>query len=640
MSNEVWTLGQLTDPAFRQSLEPLACDMHGLVDMQFTDGTIRVSKRWGFFNLYWLTIPAAFGIPLRKDHFIKRIPFEAGGMTNAWNRYYDEIMDADPRNAKKLKAEIWKTMQALYELGSTWLLPYVRTMDILDMAEIMTDKPVADLLETKEKIVPAMGSRGIENYIEEHRKALMDLFGTKGALKNEALYNYQKIGMLNKFQVPQTMYAFGVRTDINDFIVGMPVVGSALDGLRNIKEYAVESLSAKKSLAYNHIAVKDSQYFGRKQHLAAATIKKIYPGDCGSKLLIPFKVTDKNYSNLVGKYIYRGSKRIVLTDKNVKEYIGETVMMRSPLTCKHRDGVCEACGGLILRNINRKINLGILSAIHMIEPTTQKILSAKHLIKTSSLVYELPAEAAKVMTITSLSEIAFRPSITPKLKKLKMGVAIEDFRDYHDVVYLRKEIKAERYSQLHFFKLSDGKKINTYILDTGDAEQQLPFISKEMLLYIRDHYKETCVEDGCIWIPLAGTEKLPIFKTSIVNDNMLMFVKQVSRYLSKDIKDKTSCAEALQDFSDLIHAKVSCNIAHLEILLKAYEITSDTDYRVPTVTDPDHVKFQNNPSILTNRYIGTCLAFQGLERYMSTPSTYLVPKSKSPFDLMVGYTDY
>lgn len=610
--------------------------------MEFTDGKIEVAKRWAFFNLYWLGIPAAFGIPLRKDHFIKRVPFNADNLTEEWNKYYDEIMDADPRHAKRLKQELWKTLQSLYELGGTHLLPYVRTMDIIDMAEIMTDKPVADILATKEKITPAMGTRNIEDYIEEHRKKLMNLFGTKGALKNKALYTYQKIGLLNKFQVPQTMYAFGVRTDINDNIVELPVVGSALDGLRDINEYAVESLSAKKSLAYNHVAVKDSQYFGRKQHLAASTIRKIYPGDCGSKVLIPFNVTKKNYSNIVGKRIFRGGKWLTLTKNNVKEFIGETIMMRSPMTCRYRNGVCEVCGGSILRNINRKINLGILSAIHMIEPTTQKILSAKHLIKTLSLVYELPTEASKILFASAVNEISFKPSVLPKLPNLSIGVSVEDLPNISDVVYIRRDkaIKAEQYSSLHYFKISDGKKVSTYILDTEDKEQQLPFFSPEMLLHIRDHYNEIEVADGHIWIPLKGTEKIPLFKTIVVNDNMLMFVKQVSGFLSKDIREYTSCAKALQDFSDLIHDKVSCNIVHLEILLKAYEISTDTDYRVPVVTDPEHVKFQNNPSILTNRYIGTCLAFQGLERYVSTPSTYLVPKAKSPLDLFVGYTDY
>ena len=136
-----------------------------------------------------------------------------------------------------------------------------------------------------------------------------------------------------------------------------------------------------------------------------------------------------------------------------------------------------------------------------------------------------------------------------------------------------------------------------------------------------------------LWVPLEGTEKFPIFRTIVVNDNMLQFVNQVGSFLSDTVREHTSCHTALQQFSDIIHAKVSANIVHLETLLKAYEITSPMDYRVPLVTDADNVMFQTTASIMNNRHVGTKLAYEGLKQYMGLPSTYLVPHQSSPFDL-------
>lgn len=637
---ERWSYDNITDVRFRASLEPLAVTFTGHVQMEFSDGVIEVSKRQAFLNLYWLQIPLAFGIPLRKDHYFKRFPFQADNMTGCLDRYYNEIMNQNEHNAKKLKQAIWDMLQELYRVAGTHLISHLTTLDILDMAEIMTDPKIKPILETKEQIRPELGSDVIEKFIDTHRIELMNLFNTKGALKNEALYPYSQTDNLNKFQVPQTIYSFGVRTDINDNIVGYPVVGSALDGLRNIWEYAVESLSAKKSQAYNHVAVSESQYFGRKQHLIASSIQRIYSGDCGSTQLVKFDVTEKNYKNLIGKVIYEDGKKVYLVKDNLKSYIGKTIYMRSPMTCRYRHGVCETCGGLIFKNINRKINLGILSAVHVIEPTTQKILSAKHLIKTNSIVYNVPKGADQVIYRSSTSELRWKTTMQDKISTCMLGVAVTDFPKFHDVTYINrtKPVKEEGFSAITHFVLRkpDGKEA-TYILQNQD---QVPFFSSEMLLHIRDHLKSIKIENDMVWIPLAGAEKLCVFKTIVVNDNMLIFVKRVSGFLSRPIAECHSCSEALQEFSNIVHDKVVAPMVHLEVLLKAYQITSADNYQIPRVENVDDVHFQTTASILTNRHIGNCLAFQGLDRLMGTPSTYLVPKSKSPFDLMVGYPDY
>lgn len=635
---QTWSYQQIKDKNFLQSLIPEAENIKGLVTLELADGKLEVSKRQAFLNLFWWPILTEFGIAIRKDHFIKRKPLNKDVLISEWNRYYNEIMDMDYHNAKRLKMVIWNVLQDLYVFTSDNLLPYVASIDIEDMAEIMEDPAMKEILDTKWGIKPEMGTDVIEKYIDSQNKRIMTLLGTPGGLKRETLLPYQQIRQLNKFQVPQTIYAFGVRTDVSDNIIGLPVVGSALDGLRNIQEFAVETLSAKKSAFYNHVAVADSQYFGRKQHLLASSIQYLYTRDCESNVLIDFNVTENNYQNLVGKLIYKDHKPLTLTYDNIGSFVGETIMMRSPMTCKYRKGVCEVCGGRIYNNINRKLNIGILSAVHVIEPTTQKILSAKHLIKTLSLIYEVPMQSAKILFRSSTNEIRWKPMFYDRLKKLHMGVPLKYFGTIHDVTLLRtdKAVKEERFSEIKHFILRDDKgKTATYPLENN---KQIPFFSTEMLFHIRDHYNELEMDEQMMWIPLDGTEKFPIFRTIVVNDNMLQFVSQVSNFLSDPIKTYTSCSAALQDFSNIIHSKVVANIVHLETLLKAYLITSSSDYRIPRIEDPNNVLFQTTASIMNNRHVGTKLAYQGLNQYMSQPSTYLIQHQSSPFDLMtIGY---
>ena len=630
---QTWNYQQIVDRSFLHTLIPETENLFGLVKLELADGSIVVSKRQAFMNLFWFPILTEFDIPIRKDHFIRRRALNQDVLVGEWNRYYEEILNMNPANAKKLKKVIWDVLQDLYFFTSDALLPYVASIDIMDMAEIMEDPPMKEILDTKWKITPTMGTDVIEKYIDGYSKKIMKLFGTPGALKNEALFPYQSIRQLNKFQVPQTIYAFGVRTDVSDNIVGLPVVGSALDGWQNVQEFATELLSAKKSTFYNKVAVADSQYFGRRQHLMGSSIEHIYSHDCNSQVLVNFNVTENNYQNLVGKLIYTDKGPLTLTDANIGSFVGTQISMRSPMTCRYRKGVCSTCGGRIYNNINRKLNIGILSAVHVIEPTTQKILSAKHLVKTLSLIYELPAGASKVLFRSNTNEIRWRPTFADRVKRLYMGVPLKCFASVHDVTLIRadKGVKEERFSEIRHFVLRDSQgKEATYILEN---DKRVPFFSAEMLFHIRDHYNNLEMDETMMWIPLDGTEKFPIFKTIVVNDNMLQFVKNVEGFLSDDIREHTSCHTALQEFSDIIHGKVSANIVHLETLLKAYEITSPMDYRIPLVEDANNVMFQTMTSILSNRHVGTKLAYEGLKQYMGLPSTYLVPHQSSPFDL-------
>lgn len=641
----VWTYNQINSPELLNSLIPQAADLRGKVIIEFSDGKLEVGIRLAFLNLFWFQILSDFNLPICKRHFIYRNDFNKSVLMSELTKYYDEIEALGIHGSeKKLKASLWTMETRLYITACTELLPFVSSLDIMDMAEIMTDPVMKEVLDTKKTIdISIMGSDAVEKIIDVNNKRMMELFGTKNALVNEALYPYQCIGQLNKFQVPQTMYAFGPRTDVNDTIIGLPVIGSALDGVRNVQEYAVESLSAKKSAFYNKLAVASSQYFGRQQHLLAMAIEYIYPGDCGSTKLVDFDVTEKNYKGTIGKNIMVDGRMVQIDESNAKSFINTTIHMRSPMTCKCTNGVCEVCGGKLMNNINRKLLLGVLSAIQVIEPCTQKILSAKHLIRTLSLIYTLSKKAGEVLFPATNNVMRWNSLVTNKIGKYWMGVEINDFPKFHDVVNLTvrggsKQFKEERFSKITKFYLKDANgNIDSYPLQDGD---NIPFLTSDMLMHLRTHYNDKIIDDGVLWFPLVGTEKLQIFKTVVTNDNMLQFVKNVRDFLNTTIEKETSCSEALYDFSKILYNKVDINIAHVEILLKAYLIASKNSYKVPVVADPEHVTFGKTATILTRRAVGVECAFQGLLKYTTTPTTYLVAKQPSPMDLMIGYPDY
>lgn len=637
-----WSYGEIRDPRFADTLSADPDAIQGRVEVELSDGVLLVGARQAFLNLYYWQVLVDFQLPVRKRHFIKYAPPSKDNMMDALRPYYEEILGIDEHHAKALKVSLWKMLQRLYELTSRDLLSYVSSIDIMDMASIMEDPPMKSIIDDKWKIKPSWGTDVIENYIDSHNKAIMKLMGTRGALKCDALYPYQQLRQLNAFQVPQTIFAFGVRTDIDDSIVSLPVIGSALDGLQNANEFAVESLSAKKSAAYNQDAVRQSQYFGRIQHLNAAVIRRIYPGDCGSTALVKFHLTASRAKDVLGKNIVVNGQMITLTEDNVQSYVGQDLMMRSPMTCRHRDGVCEVCGGRLFRNINRKVNIGMLSAVHVIEPCTQKILSAKHLIKTSSIIYEPPQEVEGVIMRNGSSELMWSPEVRAQIDDLMLGIPADCFkRALHDVTLLRPShsFEEDQYTVVDRFILKKGEETKTYSLLSADNDpSQTPFLSAQMLLHMAKIWKKIKVEGDVVWIPLARTGGFPVMRTVVINDNMIQFVDRVRRFLNTDIKAYTDCAVALKAFSDIVYSKVSINLAHIEVLLKAYLIEGNGSYNVPIVTDPEHVTFAASAAIISNRTVGGKMGFERLNDYHRSVSTYLVPKHNGIFDLMVGYT--
>lgn len=608
--------------------------------LTLVDEKVKMYAPDAILNMICWQIYVRFNIPIKTRHLIKRVPLNTGNLAKILTEIHNEVAFMYPDLEYERKESIFTTINNLYNFIVEELNAYVSTISARDLCEIITDPKIVDL-KKRMNISIHQSTDVVEKKIAMASKELLEYLNTKGCLGNEALLSYQQAGMLNKFQIPQMFLAYGPRTDVDDVIIRYPVIECAIAGLDNIMSFAVESLSAKKSAFYNKVAVTDSQYTGRKQHILASTVSKIYQGDCGTTVTVKFLVNENNYKNILGKYIVENNQLVLLRYiDDIKPYIGKYIELRSPTVCKHRDGYCTICGGIITRNINKKLNVGILASIAVIEPTTQKILSAKHLVKTTSQIYEVPEEAAPYFSRISADRICWDNSLFSQLKYFELGVSNKDLTagGLSDIKFLvnDKNLNEAKYSNLQSVVLRDTRTGNAVTIPLT-INNQSPFFTREMLLYIRDNFNKINIDTAMIWIPLEGTDKFPILKSTVTNDNMMLFVKAVKHFLESNIDNYTSISAALRDFSDIVYSKVdNAALMHLEVLIKAYLITSNDDYRIPEVKDPENVRFQTLDNILSFRSIGQKFAYQCLNVYLGTPSAYLVPKGASEFDTFLG----
>lgn len=609
-----------------------------LVKLQLDDADVIMHVRDAIFNLIIWRVYHAFKIRITTDKVFERPFINSDAIINIQTKMLWDIRALYPNARSETCDSLFKFVNYLYNFVVSELNAYVSSISILGLAKLINHEKVQKIVKlTYNK---ALGTDVVERKISEASKALGKITKDRTALSAEenCLLYYQETRQINPHQLPQVMIAYGPRTDVDDTIVLFSVMDNSIEGIKCIRSMATETLSAKKSAFYNQVAVSDSQYFGRKQHILTSAIIRIYPGDCGSRTYIKYQIKKHDYQNLLGMYMVdpESEEMTELTDEILVSLIDQPIYIRSPITCKYTDGICETCGGKLMLNIDHNVNFGMLSAIHVIAPTTQKILSAKHLVKTSSQVYELSKEASKYLMRINANELHWRPEVYKKLENWSLGVSLKDMGTLHDITVLNTEsvTREERFSTIRQMVLRDNKTgtSETLFMEQNDT---CPFFTMQMLLHIRDYIRTNPdMTDAMLWIPLKGTEQFSVFKSLVVNDNMMKFVKAVSSFLASKIAKYTSAEYAVQDFCDIIYSKVSmAHLTHICTIIKTYMVSTEIDYRIPVVTDVHNVLFRNTHMILSRRSVGGQLAFEKLYAYLSAPDSYLVPKGGSIFDV-------
>jgi hypothetical protein len=135
-----------------------------------------------------------------------------------------------------------------------------------------------------------------------------------------------------------------------------PVFNSGTGKFEIMKNNFMEGIS-KEDMATSANSVIGGAYpkaigqrtFGYKTKRITAFMQSVvYAGkgtDCGTKLTIKIKITEKNKKLLMYRYIRENGKTILLDEKNIDKYMGKEVAMRSPVYCMHPKGICQLCIG-------------------------------------------------------------------------------------------------------------------------------------------------------------------------------------------------------------------------------------------------------------------------------------------------------
>lgn len=265
----------------------------------------------------------------------------------------------------------------------------------------------------------------------------------------------------SKDQLKQLSAMRGLVVDPLGKIVPMPTKSNFRQGL-SIFEYVTSSRGSRKGLTDSALKTADAGYLTRRL-IDVSHDMIIRTEDCGTKEGIEVKKNEKRqatfYQRIVGRVtqqdiLNKKTKETILkkgeliTDqifKLIKEADVESVVVRSPLTCEAKYGLCVKCYGYDFST--KKITtigtpVGIIAAQSIGEPGTQLTMRVRHAggIVGLDVTQGLPRaeelfEARTPKNLTSIFEISGRVSLKEEgdnylIKVKSVGGQVHEEREY------------------------------------------------------------------------------------------------------------------------------------------------------------------------------------------------------------------
>lgn len=227
----------------------------------------------------------------------------------------------------------------------------------------------------------------MEKILDQKQKELVKY------IEEDVIWNSMKPLMipgagLNMKQVKDTLITIGPRPNQDGKTIHEAVNKNFLiEGLDNPVDYYKVAIAGRKA------AIINNEFMGKTGHLliliaiCTASVKLSRTTmDCGSPNQVPIDIKSEEYLvRLEGRrYRLPGTREFKTVSREDKHLVGETLYVRSPITCCCHDGVCRECyGDLYYTNIDN-YSAGVFSATYVMNPVVQGILSAKHHQKTDT----------------------------------------------------------------------------------------------------------------------------------------------------------------------------------------------------------------------------------------------------------------
>ena len=245
--------------------------------------------------------------------------------------------------------------------------------------------------------------------VERYTKVIDTWSETTAKLTESVVENFDRLNPVymmafsgargNLSQVSQLVGMRGLMADAQGQIIDLPIKSNFKEGL-SVTEYIISSYGARKGLVDTALKTADSGYLTRRLVDVAQDVI-IRDTDCGTKRGI--KMTDisdgekivvslidrllgrtiaEDIKDKDGNVVIPANKTIDREDQKLIEGLDlHEVLVRSPLTCELKSGICQKCYGWAMttqKPVDVGEAIGIIAAQSIGEPGTQLTMRTFH----------------------------------------------------------------------------------------------------------------------------------------------------------------------------------------------------------------------------------------------------------------------
>ena len=632
-------------------------DGHRVI-IQFDDGDFETTVRRTIFSAYlWEYHRLYPEVPLFKRHHIgeKRLGKDTHlNVLNQclWDTYEATGRQLDLGHLTKLAYEI---TNRLYNDMTYRLEPHVSSVSILDFVDVM-DNP--KIKEANAEVKP------FENSITATYSTIESVLKDEAELPDNPVADAAKSGLVSMGQILQCVGPRGYLTDIDSTVFRRPVLVGYVEGMRSLHDVLIESRSAAKATSFARDYVSAPEYFNRLMQLLCETVKRVHGvsdvaylpsmktekkrelADCGSTHYRPVRVRSSDLKLMAGKYYLAQDNTLKALRADDRHLIGEVIQVRSIFDCqlKDREGFCATCYGELALSVPGLTNIGHLCATLLCEMVSQAVLSTKHLDQ-SSTIDELPLNDFE-RNYLRLGADRNHVSLASKLKNshVKMIVASNEAPHLSDINYVEdvSEFSVSRISEISDIALVISSKttedVVTLPVSVGSRKSSM---SHKLLDHIKRH-GWSLTDNGDYLIDLKGWDVDDTLLTMALRQmNMLDFMKRIeqmvkgvsgtpsrtrsvgSREKNKTVLDFNNPWAALLELYELVSSKLSVNVAHLEVIIKATMIVSSKDYNYNLPLANESSEFAGYEKIMSMRSLTPRLAYKFQQPELYSPRSYV-----------------
>lgn len=323
---------------------------------------------------------------------------------------------------EKYREVCWRLVQ----LGRNAAFDEGSTITLNDLVPVVDKRPVLDMVRRQERAIradrrltPEQKDSAIETLYGEATKRLTDETYSSALANNNPFAvqaKYKARG--NKNQLGAMLTSPGTYTDSEGRTVPIFIGSSYSEGLKP-HEYWAAGYGARLGVVSTKLGTQKGGYLSKVMN-AASIDQVVTEDDCGTTNGIPVPTDDNDSIGSVLQGDVAGFKSGTVIDKKVLDAIraaGEDeIVVRSPITCGCRNGLCKRCVGI--RETGRfpdiGYNVGVNAASALGEQIAQNALNTKHSGKRNDLGAYVGFDALKNL------------STVPKAYDVKASVATED----------------------------------------------------------------------------------------------------------------------------------------------------------------------------------------------------------------------